>query len=430
MRPRFLPAVLLLVATSGETSGPAGLHDALARLERAGQFSGAVVIRDANGVRFARAYGLADPFAGRPFSVDTPVDSGSLAKPVTAAAVLALADDGRIALDAPAKRYVEEFPFDQITVRQLLSHSAGLSVEDSPDALAGKSNLQLVQSARGRPLLFPPGTAFTYCNLCTVALAELVERVSKRHYLDFARARLGLPAGVGLRPASLAEWHGRAIGYRRKPDGKIERFDSWEGERFYGAANLSISASQLADWGSRWWRPPLSSLDPSATTDARIGGRTSGLTLGNWYCSADKRKCHYLGHHEGFHHMLYRDVGSKLSVAMVSNNRLSPGLIPRLQRALVAFAEGQRRAGRQELDRPLTGTSPERGNYRLTSGETVAIAGSKERLALNWRGFAYPAYAVDPAIHYIPGLDAYLAGDGPKAIRLITMQHDVVGRRP
>src|SRR5262245_15374751 len=110
------------VSDAAATREPPSLHDALEQLVRDGRFSGAVVIRDARGVRFAQGYGLADPFSGRRFTPDTPVDSASLSKPVTAAGVLLLANAGKLDLDALVRRYLPGYPHEQTTVRHLLSH--------------------------------------------------------------------------------------------------------------------------------------------------------------------------------------------------------------------------------------------------------------------------------------------------------------------
>lgn len=126
---------LLLLAGSAVVSPaavnrePAGLHQALQKLTRDGKFSGAVVVRGPDGVRFARGYGWADPFERRAFTPDTPADSASLAKPVTSAAVLLLIRDGKIELDAPVQRYLPQYPHSSATVRHLLSHSAGLNLK-------------------------------------------------------------------------------------------------------------------------------------------------------------------------------------------------------------------------------------------------------------------------------------------------------------
>ena len=423
-----LASALLIAGTAAEAREPAGLHDTLDRLTREGKFSGAVVVRGAEGVRFSRGYGMADPFTGRAFTPDTPADSGSLAKPVTAAAILMLAREGKIDLDSPATRYLPEVGFPDITIRHLLSHSAGLQLDETAEGLANKSNIQMVETARGKPLLFKPGIAFTYCNLCTIALAEIVERVSGLSYLEFARRRLQLPAAVSLRPARLADWKGRAIGYRRTASGALERADSYEGEAFYGAANLSISAAQMAEWGSRWWRAPLAETRSMATATALIDGNASGLTLGNWYCAEQGRRCHYLGHHQGFHHMLYWDADRRLSVAMVSNNSLAPALQQRLQRAIVAFAEGTGVEARRELAAPLAARPVEPGTYAMPFGETKAIQNG-DRLSVIRAGLAYPAYPIGSGIRYVPGLDVYLAGGAGGRLYWLGLYEDHIGRR-
>ena len=426
-------AVALLALAAGNAAvarGPAGLDKALTELARQGQFSGAVVIRDSRGVRFARGYGPADPFTGRPFTPDTPIDSASLAKPVTATTVLSLAAEGRINLDSPVQLYLPSYPHGQATVRHLLAHSAGLPFDDSPEMLAGKTNAALLEEVRRQRAgpLFQPGSAFSYCNLCTVTLALLIERVTGRHYLHAAREQVGLPPGVAIRPQRLAEWSGRAIGYRRKGDGAPERFDSWEGELFYGSGNLSISARQLAEWGAEWWRPALSRIRGQATQPAAIASRPSGLSWGNWYCAKSRRRCHYLGHHEGFHHMLYWDSGLRLSIAMVSNNTLAASLQQRLQRALVAFAEQRPANARKELERPLAGGPAPLGRFDLPGGETVVLKADGDFVQVSWRGLDYRAFGIGNGIRYVPGLDIYLSGAAGGGLHWLGLYEDRIGR--
>ena len=426
-----IPLVLVSAVTAANPAAavvePSGLHQALSQLALAGQFSGAVVVRGPEGVRFARGYGAADPFAGVPFTPDTPVDSGSIAKPVTAAAVLLLERDGKVDLDAPVRRYLPEYPHAETTVRHLLAHSAGLALEESPEALSGKDNAALLAHAGGRSPLFPPGTAFTYCNLCYSTLAMLIERVSGVHYLEFAKRRVSLPAGVSIRPERLADWKGRAIGHRRTKDGKLERFDSWEGEAFYGTANFSLSAAQLAQWGSEWWKPTLAAIRAEATTPATILAKRSGLSWGNWYCGPQRHRCHYLGHHEGFHHMLYWDAKRRISVAMVTNNSLAPAFHQSLQRALVAFAEGRPAAGRRAIQYQLPEREAPTGEFRLHTGEMLAVKRAGSGVSVERGGLSYPAYPTGSPVRYVPGLDGYLAGDAAGRLHWITL-YDAVAR--
>lgn len=432
MRATIACAALLALFAAGPAAAkgaPRGLHQALAKLARGGEFSGAVVVEGANGVIFSRGYGFADPFARRIFTPDTPADSGSLAKPVTAAAVLLLARDGKVDLDAPVQTYLPEYPFPETAVRHLLAHSAGLD-GGAVGSIVDKTNAQLLAEFRkpGVTPLFRPGSAFTYCNFCYSTLAMLIERVSARHYLDFARARLALPGGVTIRPRSLADWRGRAIGYRRTAGGRLERADSYEGEAFYGTANLSISASQLARWGAQWRKPPLAGVVDAATTPALIDGKTSGLTWGNWYCATGGRRCHYLGHHEGFHHMLYWDRDRRLSVAMLSNNTLAPALQQRLQRAIVAFAEGRQAEAMRELASPMPTRALAAGTYNMPWGD-AAIAIDGKRVTASRSGLRYPAYPIGSGIRYIPGLDVYISGDARGRLHWLSLYDDTTGIR-
>ena len=347
--------------------------------------------------------------------------------------MLVLAREGRIGLDRPVRRYLPAYPHRTTTIRHLLAHSAGLSGGESPQALAGKTNAQLVASTAGRAPDFRPGSTFAYCNYCYMALADLIERVSGRPYLDFARARLGLPEGVTIRPARLADWTGRAIGYRRSADGGIERADSYDDERLHGTGNLSISASQLAQWGTEWWGPRLAGVRAVATRPARIGGARSGLSWGNWYCAPRGKRCHYLGHHEGFHNMLYWNADRRLSVAMVSNNGLAPALQQRLQRAIVAFAEGRETAGRQELARPLADGPISAGSFALGSGERVTVTNGAAGMAVAQEGITYRGFPVANGIRYFPGLDTYVAAEPGGGLRWLSLYRDAIatpaGRR-
>jgi hypothetical protein len=242
-----------------------------------------------------------------------------------------------------------------------------------------------------------------------------------------AQRRAALPEGVTIRPLRLADWQGRAIGYRRTADGKIERADSYESEAFYGTANLSISASQLSQWGAQWWQPPLASIRSLATTPARIDGNVSGLSWGNWYCAPGELRCHYLGHHEVFHHMLYWNADRRVSVAMVSNNTLAPSLQQRLQRAIVEFAEGRTALGLQEIRARLPDDPVQSGTYKLSTGESVVISSEDNRVSVERHGISYRAYRIGNGIRYIPGLDTYVAGAADRRLHWLSLYEDMLG---
>ena len=102
------------------------------------EVQGASVALVRNGkVVWGNGYGQADAARGLPVTADTVFHMGSISKPVTAWGVMRLVEQGRIDLDAPAETYLSRWqlpasPFDSdgVTIRRLLSHSAGLSNQD------------------------------------------------------------------------------------------------------------------------------------------------------------------------------------------------------------------------------------------------------------------------------------------------------------
>ena len=101
---------------------------------------GCAVGADVKGEPVVRAaYGMADLEHDVPFTVDTISSPGSVAKQFTAAAVLLLARDGKLSLDDPARKYLPELPPSaaEVTIRQMLNHTAGLRDWGYLTAMAG-----------------------------------------------------------------------------------------------------------------------------------------------------------------------------------------------------------------------------------------------------------------------------------------------------
>ena len=122
------------VGHSEPTVAESDLHRAIARVLRRWPSAGIAVsvVREGSPPRFL-GHGVADTASGRPISEQTVFRVGSLTKVLTAVAVMQLLEQGRVDLDAPAADYLRAFQlvptetdFQPATVRQLLTHSAGL----------------------------------------------------------------------------------------------------------------------------------------------------------------------------------------------------------------------------------------------------------------------------------------------------------------
>ncbi len=162
-------------------------------------FSGVVLVARAGHVLVRRAYGLASQelrIAATPGGV---YGIGSVSKTFTAAAIILLAEQGKLSLDDPVAKYLPDFrPDDKITIRQLLTHESGLQdYFNFPEYAAHRAEPialdAFVALAGKKPLDFPPGTKSSYSGSGYKVLAYLVERISGEPYGSFVSRILFAP---------------------------------------------------------------------------------------------------------------------------------------------------------------------------------------------------------------------------------------------
>src|SRR5690606_34647218 len=188
--------------TAPEQSGRQAVIDRLMR-RYDGDVPGAslLVIKDGEAV-VSRGYGRSDLEAQVESGPATDYRLASVSKQFTAAAILLLAQDGKLSIDDPVKRWLPSLPpvADAITLRHLLTHTSGLvdyedlMGEDWPGQIHDAGVLALQE--RENRLYFPPGTGYRYSNGAYALLALIVERASGLAYPDFLRERIFQPLGM------------------------------------------------------------------------------------------------------------------------------------------------------------------------------------------------------------------------------------------
>lgn len=155
-----------------------------------------VVYREGREV-YASARGLASVELGVPLTIDSVFRIGSLTKTVTAATVMQLHAQGKLDLDAPIARWLPSFPrADTVTVRQLLSHTSGVSDAWSAaltDAMDSTARLKAIASA---PPDFAPGSDWHYSNSGYMVLGAIIEKVTGESWFDAERDLVLAPLHV------------------------------------------------------------------------------------------------------------------------------------------------------------------------------------------------------------------------------------------
>jgi CubicO group peptidase (beta-lactamase class C family) len=168
-------------------------------------------------VVWAAGYGVADRTTGQPVTAATRFQAASLSKPVTAWGVLRLVEAGRIGLDEPVVGHLRRwrpppsrFDADGLTVRRLLSHTAGLSVHGYVGQTSDRPLPSIEASLAGETgdgfpveLLAAPGRGWLYSGGGYSVLQLLVEELTGRPFVDYLQAEVLDPLGM---TASSFQW--------------------------------------------------------------------------------------------------------------------------------------------------------------------------------------------------------------------------------
>jgi CubicO group peptidase (beta-lactamase class C family) len=223
MRLAALVVALLLVACGGVPPSPAARTGAApafaewldrevpALLEAHRVPGAAVALVEGGRVAWTRGYGRADVARRVPVTPDVVFQVASISKPVAAWGVMRLVEEGKLELDAPVSRYLtrwelppSEFDASGVTVRRLLSHTAGLSLggypgmPPAPDALPGleESLSGTTNGAGDVRLVLEPGRRWQYSGGGYTLLQLLVEEVTGESFAAYLQRevldRLGM----------------------------------------------------------------------------------------------------------------------------------------------------------------------------------------------------------------------------------------------
>jgi CubicO group peptidase (beta-lactamase class C family) len=148
------------------------------------------------------ATGVINLRTGVPTTTDTVFQIGSNTKVMTTTLIMQLVDDGKVELDAPARTYVPSFELavpgaDQITIRQLLTHTSGIQGDFFDGFGRGDEAIgRYVEALRTLDLVYPPGQMWSYCNSGFVLAGYVAEQVTGVPYRKLLRDRIARPAGL------------------------------------------------------------------------------------------------------------------------------------------------------------------------------------------------------------------------------------------
>jgi CubicO group peptidase (beta-lactamase class C family) len=256
-----LSALSLVVALSilSQDTSPAARVDAVFKDYNSPASPGcAVAVFQDEAVLFKQAYGMANLDHDVRLSTASVFHVASLSKQFTAAAILLLAQDGKLTVEDDIRKYLPELPdFGKtITIRHLANHTSGLRDQwdllgvagwrYSRDLITDDDVLELL--SRQKDLNFTPGERHLYSNSGYTLLAIIVGRVSGKSFREFTDERIFAPLGMTsthFRDRFTEIVKGQAYGYA--PEGRTFRLSVTNFDTA-GATSLLTTVEDMAKW--------------------------------------------------------------------------------------------------------------------------------------------------------------------------------------
>ena len=212
-----------------------------------------LVIVDGSGILFEHHQGLADIASSRPMTAETTLMAYSMSKTITAAAVLQLVDANVIRLDKPACRYLPWEPYGtDVTVRQLLSHTAGIPNPiplrwvhpPADDAGFDERAALMAVLHKHSHLASPPASKYAYSNIGYWLLGPMIAAVSGQSFTSYVTTNV--LTRLGVTPAELA--YG-IVDPTRHASGYLEKYSLMNVFK-----RLLIDSAYIGEYAGRWLR--------------------------------------------------------------------------------------------------------------------------------------------------------------------------------
>lgn len=173
-------------------------------LHKRSGFNGNVLIAKKGEIIYKNSFGWADYLHRDSLKITSTFELASVSKPLTATGIMLLVERGELKLDQTVNDFFPNFPYEEVTIRQLLTHHSGLPnyiyfTDDKwPDKRKGMSNNDVIDLLiKFKPARFnAPGNRFLYNNSNYMMLASIIEKVTGQTFTVFMQENVFQPAGM------------------------------------------------------------------------------------------------------------------------------------------------------------------------------------------------------------------------------------------
>jgi CubicO group peptidase (beta-lactamase class C family) len=339
----FVGALLLGYAQAPSIAPAKSLPEAVERARSyirenlAGRVPGLSVAVGVGGkIVWSESFGYADLPAKKPVTSETLFRIGSVSKPVTAAGLMLLVEQGKLDLDADIRRYVPDFPDKGavITTRQLAGHLAGIRHYKGNEFLLNqpftsvRAGLKIFEND---PLLQLPGEKFVYSSYGWNLISAVMEGASKEEFLAFMQKRVFEPLKLARTRPDFAgrDMAARTEFYQRGDNGDLVPGPAVDNSYKWAGGGFLSTPEDMVRFGSALLEPGFLKKDSLAqlfTSQKTNDGKETGYGIG-WSIAKDAAG-HLIYFHTGGSvggtSVLLLHPGSRTVLAMTANLSNAP----------------------------------------------------------------------------------------------------------
>ena len=267
---------------------------------------------------------------GAPVQSDTQFRVGSVSKVMTAAALMRLADAGKLRLDAPVSVYLPDFPHGEVTLRQLAGHLAGVRHYKGPE-FVNREHFDSAAASLARfandPLVATPGEKYAYSSYGYNGLGAVIEKATGKRFDAAMRSLVFDP--LGMKDTSLSASPNAAAWYVKGNDGAISAAPDVDLSDRWPSGGVLSTARDLARFAIGMTRPDFlsrSALDTMFASQKTNGGKETNVGIA-WRIAKDtdgRLFVHHGGDAMGARAFILIYPEQRVAVAFVSNLSFAP----------------------------------------------------------------------------------------------------------
>lgn len=340
-------------------------------------FNGAVLIADRGKVVYKKAFGL-NGAAGAPLTTTSSFNLASVSKQFFAMMVMILKEQGKLSFDDPVVKHLPTFPYNNVTIRQLLNQTSGLP--EYFDIVMGRitlldtvtnASLLDILADRKPPMVFEPGTQWEYCNTNYAVLGSIIEKVSGMKAETFMDTYIA----KSLKLSNTFMYHlkkksyppSRVFGFRFE-GGKRIADDLVQFDGIVGDGNMYSSVEDLLKWDQALYTEKLvkkATMQEALTPGKLKNGEPTTYGFG-WGIDATGKRVSHTGSWVGFRALIVRYTDKNQTLLVLDNSGQGYG-----RTAVTNLWEGK------PYDRPVTHLIT---NVKLIDGTGLSAVNESVRI--------------------------------------------------